>query len=64
MAIKPNKQEQAKYFMVGGYHTEEDAKKYIEAFRASGLSDEQIKLIIMYCGGYAFEGEYDGKSSR
>ena len=61
--MKPQKHERQKVVKVGGYHTEEDTKKYIEAFRASGLSDEQIKLIIMYCGGYAFEGECDGKSS-
>lgn len=49
------KYEQKNVVRVGGYHTEEDTKKYIEAFRNVGFSDEQIKLIILYCGGYPFE---------
>lgn len=53
--MKPVKNERKKIVRVGGYHTEEDTQKYIEAFRSAGLSDEQIKLIILYCGGYPFE---------
>ena len=58
--MKPQKHERQKVVKVGGYHTEEDTKKYVEAFRKAGFTDEQIKLIIMYCGGYPIEGECDG----
>ena len=58
--MKPQKHERQKVVKVGGYHTEEETKKYVDAFRKAGFTDEQIKLIIMYCGGYRFEGECDG----
>ena len=58
--MKYNKYKQKDIVRVGGYHTEEDTKKYIEAFRNAGFSDEQIKLIILFCGGYQFEGECNG----
>ena len=58
--MKPQKHERQKVVKVGGYHTEEDTKKYVEAFRKAGFTDEQIKLIILFCGGYQLEGECDG----
>lgn len=61
--MKYKKYEQKNVVRVGGYHTEEDTKKYIEAFRNVGFSDEQIKLIILFCGGYQFDGECDGNET-
>lgn len=54
--------EKNKHVKVGGYHTEEDTKKYVEAFRKAGFTDEQIKLIILFCGGYPL-GEKDGNET-